>query len=301
MDKYPPHNEKHFYKYIPFDIAKIILTNRKFRYSSPLLFNDPFDIQTELTFNFEINTFQNEIVNEMIRLASSDEIISYEENTDFNKSIELLKEHMKKEGRVNTFLKCGLIEINKIMSRVLEETRLNYNYMWREFLKTLRVFSLSTKYDSILMWSHYAKNHTGVVFKLKVLPEEDNLICAADPIIYQNEPLKFFSKNELINDILGIKKLEYNQLYWKYAKIKYDLWSYEDEWRVWTFEWDHQNQLFTDYKLFPNELETIYFGCNTKDDDIDEIKKLSININPKVSFLKAKRLIGEYKLQFDEV
>ncbi len=301
MDKYPPHNENYFYKYVSIETAKIILNTRKFRYSSPLLFNDPFDVQTELTFNFDINNFHNEIVDEMIRLASLDEMIPFEEDTDFKKAILLLKEHIRKEGKVNALMKFGLVEINKVMSRVLEETRIGYNYMWRQFLKALRVFSMSTKYDSILMWSHYAKNHTGVVFKLKVLPEEDNLICVADPVMYQKKPLKFFSQDELINHILGIHKLEYNKVYRQYAKIKYDLWSYENEWRVWTFEWDHQNQLFTDYKLFPNELETIYFGCNTEDDDLNEIKKLSLNINAKVTFKKAHRIVGEYELEFDEI
>lgn len=301
MDKYPPHNEKYFYKYASIETAKNILNTRKFRYSSPLLFNDLFDVQTELTFNFDINNFHNEIVNEMIRLASSEEKIHFEEGTDFKKAIVLLKQHIEKEGKINALMKYNLIEINKIMDQVLEETRVNYNYMWKEFLKALRVFSMSTKYDSILMWSNYSKNHTGVVFKLKVLPEEDNLICVANPVVYKSEPLKFFSKDELINDILGIQKLEYNKMYRQYAKIKYDLWRYENEWRVWTFEWNHNNQLFSDYKLFPNELEAIYFGCNTNDNDLSEIKELSINVNPKVFFKKACRIVGEYKLRFDEI
>jgi hypothetical protein len=301
MEKYPPHNEKHFYKYVSIETAKIILNTRKFRYSSPLLFNDPFDVQTELMFNFDINNFHNEIIDEMTRLASLDGIIPFEEDTDLKKAIVLLNKHIQKEGKVNALMKYGLVAIIKDISQVLEETRLNYNYMWKEFLKALRVFSMSTKYDSILMWSHYANNHTGVVFKLKVLPEEDNLICVAEPVIYKSKPLKFFSKDQLIKDILGIQKLEYNKMYRQYAKIKYDLWSYENEWRVWTFEWDHKNELFSDYKLFPNELETVYFGCNIDDDDLNEIKKLSISVNPKVSFKKATRIAGEYMLGFDEI
>lgn len=301
MDKYPQHNEKHFYKYTSSETAKIILNSRKFRYSSPLLFNDPFDVQTELTFDFDINNFHSKVVEEMIRLASFDEAISFEEETDFKETITLLKRHIKKEGKVNLLLKSGLVEINKETNRVLEDMRLNYNFMWREFLKSLRVFSMSTKYDSILMWSHYANNHTGVVFKLKVLPEEDNLICVANPVIYKSKPLKFFSKDLLIKDILGLQKLEYNKMYRQYAKTKYDLWSYESEWRVWTFEWDHQNKLYSDYKLFPNELETVYFGCNINDEDLNQIKKLSLGINPNVSFKKAKRTVGEYILEFDEI
>jgi hypothetical protein len=301
MDKYPPHNEKYFYKYLSIDTAKLILMNKKFRYSSPLIFNDPFDGQTEVTFDFEIANFNDDIVNEMIRLASFENDFLYKEYSDMIKSIELLKKIIKKEGTVDPILKNGLIEINKEISRALEETRLQYNVMWQDFLKALRVFSLSINFNSILMWSHYANNHTGVVFKLKALHEEDNLICVAQPVIYQNKPPKFFSKKEWIDDILGIKKLDFVKLYKTYPIIKYDLWNYEDEWRVLNFEWDHKNQLFTDYKLFPNELVAIYFGCNTEKDDIDEITKLSLNINPQIYFFRAKRVVGEYKLQFDEI
>jgi len=286
MIDYLLHNKKYFYKYLSFDTAILILTNRKFRYNSPLLFNDPFDVQTEITFDFEISQIQAEFVNEMIRLASSENEFLYEGNMnrDLIESIKILRKHVKKDVKVNPHLKNGLIEIFKEMEYKLEETRLNYNYMWQEFLKTLRVFSLSINYKNILMWSHYAKNHTGVVFKLKVLPDEGNLICTAEPVIYQNKPPKFFSKKEFINDMLGIKTLDFNKLYSSYARIKYDLWTYEDEWRVWTFDFNNKNQLFTDYKLYPNELDAIYFGCNTKNENVDKIKDLSLNINSKINF-----------------
>ena len=37
------HDRQFFYKYMPPDTAKIVLCNRTLRWSSPILFNDPFD------------------------------------------------------------------------------------------------------------------------------------------------------------------------------------------------------------------------------------------------------------------
>ncbi len=47
------HDRQFFYKYVTVKVAKIVLTTRKLRWSSPLLFNDPFDVTQELRLNFD--------------------------------------------------------------------------------------------------------------------------------------------------------------------------------------------------------------------------------------------------------
>ena len=43
-----------FNKFTTMETAQLILQNGHFRYTSPLNFNDPFDIQTELYFEFDV-------------------------------------------------------------------------------------------------------------------------------------------------------------------------------------------------------------------------------------------------------
>ena len=47
------HDRQYFYKYVTAKVAKIVLATRKLRWSSPLLFNDPFDVTQELRLNFD--------------------------------------------------------------------------------------------------------------------------------------------------------------------------------------------------------------------------------------------------------
>ena len=47
------HDRKYFYKYVTVETALLILQNRKLKYSSPVLFNDPFDTQTRIGFDCE--------------------------------------------------------------------------------------------------------------------------------------------------------------------------------------------------------------------------------------------------------
>ena len=41
------HDRRFFYKYMSAETARIILANRRLRWSSPILFNDPFDIHIQ--------------------------------------------------------------------------------------------------------------------------------------------------------------------------------------------------------------------------------------------------------------
>ena len=47
------HERQYFYKYMSAATAKIVMTTRKLRWSSPIIFNDPFDVTQELRLNFD--------------------------------------------------------------------------------------------------------------------------------------------------------------------------------------------------------------------------------------------------------
>jgi hypothetical protein len=44
------HERQSFFKYMSAATARIVLTNRTIRWSSPVLFNDPFDVPREMSF-----------------------------------------------------------------------------------------------------------------------------------------------------------------------------------------------------------------------------------------------------------
>ncbi len=63
------HERRYFYKYVSANTAKIILSTRTLRWSSPVLFNDPFDVTQELRLNFdasELNLVLTELIASLI-------------------------------------------------------------------------------------------------------------------------------------------------------------------------------------------------------------------------------------------
>lgn len=51
-----------FFKYAPPETAIAVLKTKTIRYSSPLRFNDPFDVQSGLHFDFDLGTFQEKVL-----------------------------------------------------------------------------------------------------------------------------------------------------------------------------------------------------------------------------------------------
>jgi hypothetical protein len=180
-------------------------------------------------------------------------------------------------------------------------TQLKYIAWWRDFLPRLRVFCVSEERDNLLMWAHYSKDHTGVVFEFNVLPEQDNSLCVAKKVEYLPRPPVFFTESDWVESILGLRRLDTEVLYWRYAYIKSDNWAYEREWRVWDLLEDEAEELYSDYSLIPREIAAVYLGCRIQESDKVRIISLVTEQYPGVPLLKASKSNSEFKLDFHEI
>jgi len=80
----------HFYKYTSAETAAKILESSTFRYSSPLLFNDPFDVQTGLHFDFDVTQLQENAWKRIERLVLQQERPAFAENSYTGRAIALM-------------------------------------------------------------------------------------------------------------------------------------------------------------------------------------------------------------------
>jgi hypothetical protein len=63
----PKHDLANLYKYASLETAKKIIKSKKFQWSSPLMFNDPFDHQTGFDFDYKTD----ELVSAMSGMITS--------------------------------------------------------------------------------------------------------------------------------------------------------------------------------------------------------------------------------------
>lgn len=298
MDTTPP-GRRPFFKYTSPETALAILRNRTVRYSSPKSFNDPFDIQSGLHFNFDVQSLPLKVAARLKELASATEPPPVDPEDVWGMIVfEIWRQYSvygfsPDRWRANTdHLFAWLVE------RISEIQKGYQEHWWNKQLPGVRVFCVSEERDNLLMWAHYAKDHTGAVFEFWSLPEEDNPLSVARAVEYVSEPPSFFSEAEFLDHILSIKKLDFPRLYRRYAYFKSAHWQYEREWRVWYPLSDSESHDYTSVR--PSEFSALYLGCRCTPQFKADAKALAERQFPSIRIYQASRLENAYALQYTE-
>jgi hypothetical protein len=222
--------ERPFYKYVSPDTALAILRSQSVRYSSPLSFNDPFDIQSGLHFDFDLSTLHGKVLDRLNELASAPDEPPVDHEDVWGKVVLAARKHYPKHGFPRERWEQLTRPSFNHLIEVIADTQKRYQEHWRSvLLPGIRVFCVSEERDNLLMWAHYARDHAGCVFELWSLPDEDNPLSVAMPVDYAEAPPPFFTEQEWLDDLMGIKNLDIHALYRRYAYVKSDHWAYERE------------------------------------------------------------------------
>ena len=180
------HDREYFYKYIPAEAAFKILQTRTLKYSSPALFNDPFDTQTRMDFDFEVSELIEAFSEEQYKMIHSPEEPVGDESNELFRDIKKVWQVAKQSKRKmpkdiwRQQIKSHNEETVRMCTEYLEEM----NNWWYRLSKASRILCLAEDRENLLMWAHYAKDHTGIVIKFKCLPELDTPLIAARKVDY---------------------------------------------------------------------------------------------------------------------
>jgi hypothetical protein len=237
------------YKYRDFgEFTNDIIMHSQFYFSPPKSFNDPFDCNLFFKESYskeEIDKYKNDF---LIR------------NPSINPKI--LDNHFNDNG--DTF-HCKLKESR---SQLIENTG---------------ILALSKNYKSITMWSHYSKNHEGLVFELDVKKDYS--------FFYMFGIVDYIEEYELLSYAEDPRKELYNLFTTKYID-----WKYEEEIRIIDFD------KYGVRKFKKNLLKSILFGYKAKEENIKSVINLcQTNGFTHIKFKKAKLIPGKFALDFDEI
>lgn len=101
-----------------------------------------------------------------------------------------------------------------------------------------------------------------------------------------------------MDDILGIRRVDHDALYFKYARTKSAVWAYEREWRVWDLKPQPSEAGYYDQPLLYNEVEAIYLGCKIASEHKATITSLVNKKYPAAKLFQAQRRPERYALEF---
>ncbi|ROH85616.1 DUF2971 domain-containing protein [Stagnimonas aquatica] len=146
-------------------------------------------------------------------------------------------------------------------------------------LSRLGILCLSRNYNNILMWSHYADYHKGLVIEFDL---EKDLDFFVTPIkikyVEGYEPTNYFiNQKEAIDKIISTKSLH---------------WSYEEEIRI------LKNNHVGACAVSPAAIKRIIFGCKSDPDFKERIKILCGSAGlGHVTFSSMKMSYGKFSLE----
>lgn len=269
------------YKYLTASVMlDHVLPTSSMRWSSPLVFNDPFDCQTDpqpdrhtpITLTSLQKGLEEIVFDESMAVA-----------TQFEMAIRHLRSFRASPQEQQR-------QITHYASSLLHSYRTSPLQSLHEFARRVRLLCMSEHFDCIPMWSHYAAQHTGaaIEFDTRALVRDYPVgpLCKVsyDP----GPPLIEDTASSIIDSIKGTtKELDIDQGK-KMFTTKSQAWRSEQEWRF-VYLPDVENDglhLIRPYP--PNAIKSIVLGCRFA--GVDYVRLTSLLGQSHYSHVRVRRL-----------
>jgi hypothetical protein len=158
------------------------------------------------------------------------------------------------------------------------------------------VLCFSSEYNNIILWSHYARNHTGMLIKFDTtsipVNASESLSKYLLPVEYKDDMI------EIPGDFMDLDKEKKLEIIKKNTHRKYTDWQYEGEYRG-VVSFDHtENKRYID--LPPVAILEVVVGLHCALETELNVKSILQrdeyrHVKLKRSFLHSKKYMMEYR------
>jgi len=285
----PRHDRDAFFKYATAETAKLIIGSRKLRWSSPLLFNDPFDHQAGFAFPFTGEELSQAFVKASVQAIYGEAPFDPPHRTKYGEILCISRANRERLPRAE--IEAGLQAAAVEMAANFPDLSETLNTEITAQLTRSRVFCLTERADNLLMWSHYANSHRGVAFKFRRLEQVDHRFLVAQPVRYSDEPVNFLGMQDYIDKLLGLAEHDLIPRIWDLAYRKHADWGYEREWRIHVAlrQGEDSGPGYSDDEEPAELFEAIYLGCRMEPAAVAELVELIRAKLPQTQIFRAQK------------
>lgn len=292
--------KKKLFKYVDVIGASAILKDGTLLFSSPLYFNDPFDISIQTLFGYDPFDLEAHL-DEFVALSISDEVLPESNGSlQANKFLAVRSALSKAPESYKANLRREFSAKNIWNEESLRASGADTLTHIKTAFDLSGIFCASKRFDNYLLWAHYAEKHHGAVLEFAPNADKDSMLILAEDVEYTNSrPYLYESHKDFLvksmfrktEDILA----EYTK---KITKTKSLEWAYEEEIRLYMpilvnlFEGKKNHCL----KYHDDELVSVFLGCKMPREVRDEIASLAIARNPEVNIYEMIPDPHRYKL-----
>jgi hypothetical protein len=221
----PGHNREAFFKCYTTESAKLTLENGTRKWSTPFLFNDPFDNQFDLDFPEPTDELVTESAQKFMEALMSSKPFAPNQFGPETAIMEVLRQihqdnpDLKYTEDEIAYLEGGTLEGMQNIKKIASEASAEIHRVMAD----TTIFCVSETHDNILMWSRYAANHTGAVIEFRALLEADSPLLSARPVRYSKDMPR------LSYDILMDSVQARSEILDTITLSKSEVWAYEKE------------------------------------------------------------------------
>jgi hypothetical protein len=251
---------------------KKMLTDNELFFTSPKKFNDPFDIN--IPFRFD--------------KLSSEEFYNYLEKYFDNETDKIL---VNETDKIKIKEVISGTDLNKIEPFIHLLSEIQYNAVCDIF----GIFSLASKRDNILMWSHYSNCHQGFCIGFDFSKLEGNIIAQQKRIGFKFSTVQMQYKENYPELILSNGNINLQNLL-ALLSIKSILWKYEEEFRIIS-----TNKNDFSINVDSNIVSEIILGLRMPSNHKKEIINIASKKFPHAKIYQAKKSIDGFKLELELV
>lgn len=262
------HDEPILYKYTSAAAAKEVLRTGRLRWSSPLRFNDPFDVPRQLDLPFTVDELREATVSRI------EEYIAGTAQPAAGTPFEAIRDLVSgDQGR--SALMLGIVRgTSHMLAMPYDAAMEDFRSAWAEKVNHLRILCLACVGDSPAMWAHYADEHKGVVLLFESSDERDSSTLLATPVIYRSEPPALPLVDRWVRVFLSEEEVDWSEYFHECYYVKSLEWSYEKEYRAISASQDEE-PLYSDMEFLREDLVGIVLGAAIDQADEDELRELA--------------------------
>jgi hypothetical protein len=169
----------------------------------------------------------------------------------------------------------------------------------RDAIADLKILSFSEIFDNVLMWAHYAQNHSGAVLRFTCVEELDSTWGAATPVSYRRAMPRLLDERQMIQILSGQAPMDIKHIFSNAVLTKASDWAYEREWRV-IGGWN-RSTAYEDIAFHDAELTAIYLGCRISAEDREELVAIIRQAYPRAEIFAGKKSDRSFAVEFSEV
>lgn len=290
------------------------LANDQVVLTSPLLFNDPYDSLLYINRNSLLEKLKSPLDNENIakKLVSNSEFRLQQEELFGEEYIHKIIDNPIHDEDYEEFKKRSLIFYSNFLDQLIAVSL-------KKLKQSSYIGCFSETYESILMWSHYAMNHTGFVLNYDFQSQFEIEITVGDkkhigshfidkqifPVHYSQNRYDATEYIELhmIDNFFNQIGIDYNipffdkLFYYKFLLKKSLNWKYEQEWRIIKLNPEFQDDEQPKFEVIDYVRPTdIYLGYEISNTDRKKLIDIAKRKNIKVHQAALDLFESKYKL-----